>query len=358
MRVLHVIPDIGVSNGIMSVILNYAKAMPNDIIFDVVYLMDNPKDRRNDIELLGGRVYKLGDGPKDVLKMKFFEFFRNNKGMWQAVHIHIPYFSAFIVPFAKMFKIKKICCHCHSTLFSLNPNNEKINRILNLPTRFIVDKKFACGKEAGDYWYGSNYTVLKNAIDCEKFRFNPELRDSTRNRLNLGNSLVVGNIGRTDIIQKNHPFILEIFKEIKKINLNSKLLLIGGEKFEHLDKICIDYDIQDSVEFLGSRSDVDEILQVVDVFLFPSIREGLPVSVVEAQACGLSVLMSDSVTDDVIATDLVHCKSLNDNAKTWAEKCIELSYEKRKDTFEIMKKSGWDIFSNADVLVNYYRGKE
>lgn len=356
MRVLHVIADIGVSNGVMSVILNYAKAMPDDIKFDVVYLMDNPKDRRKDIEAYGGNVYKIGKSPLDVLKLKFYGFFKNHKDIWNVVHIHIPYFSAFIVPFAKLFGVKKVCCHCHSTLFSLNPKNVKINQILNIPTKFIVDKRFACGEKAGEYWYGKNYTVINNAVDCEKFKYDKDKRAKARETLGFKNELIIGHIGRTDIAQKNHSFLLEIFSFIRQSNSDARLMLIGGEKTDSLEEQCRKLRIDDSVLFLGSRADVDFLLQAVDVFVFPSTFEGLPVSVVEAQAAGIPVLMSDSITDEVVVTDELCKMSLTDAPSMWAEKAIELSKLKKKDNFEIMKSAGWDIFDSASRLVEYYRG--
>lgn len=356
MRVLHFVPDIGVSNGIISVVLNYAKAMPSDIKFDVVYLMDNPKDRSSEVKALGGNVYKLGDGPIDVLKLKFYGFFKRHKGEWDVLHIHIPYFSAFVVPAAKMAGIKKICCHCHSTLFSLNPRNLTINKVLNLPTNLIVHKKFACGKAAGDYWYKKNYTVLKNAIDCQKFRFDESARRRVRKENGLTDSLVIGHIGRTDIAQKNHEFLLEIFSCVKSVVSQSKLLLIGGEKSDKLLDICKKLEIENDVLFLGSRNDVSELLQAVDVFVFPSTNEGLPVSVVEAQAAGLPVIMSDAVTQEVIITDGVARLSLGLPAEKWANEIISVSNQNRADTYQLMVKSGWDIHDNANKLIDFYRG--
>lgn len=356
MRVLHFVPDIGVSNGIISVVLNYAKAMPSDIKFDVIYLMDNPKDRSSEVKALGGNVYKLGNGPIDVLKLKFYGFFKLHKGEWDVLHIHIPYFSAFVVPAAKMAGIKKICCHCHSTLFSLNPRNLIINKVLNIPTNFIVHKKFACGKEAGDYWYKKNYTVLKNAVDCLDFRFDKSVREMVRHRMELSGELVIGHIGRTDIAQKNHKFLFEIFSCVKSSVPKSKLMLIGGEKNDKLLEICKELGIENDVLFLGSRNDVSELLQAVDVFAFPSTNEGLPVSVVEAQAAGLPVIMSDAVTQEVIITEGVLRLPLSLPAEKWANEIITSSKIKREDTYRLMVKSGWDIHDNANKLIDFYRG--
>lgn len=357
MRVLHMIPDIGISNGIMSVILNYAKAMPDDIKFDVVYFADKPETKQAEIEALGGKVYKISPpSPKSAIKGEMDKFFKAHKGEWEVLHINAPHFTVFIAPAAKRAGIKKICCHCHSTLFSLKPENLKRNEMLNKPTKFLVDKKFACSKAAGDYWYGKDYTVLNNAIDCEKYRFNEAIRNKVRAEFGLTDELVVAHIGRTDVIQKNHPFLLKAFAEIKKQQPNSKIMLIGATPTDETDKLCAEYGITDDVMFLGLRRDVNELLQGADVFLFPSTQEGLPVSVVEAQAAGLPVLMSDSVTDEVLVVDEATAMSLNESADKWAEKAITLSKLDKKDNFEIMKNAGWNIYDTTQQLIDYYRG--
>lgn len=351
------IPDIGISNGIMSVILNYAKAMPDDIKFDVVYFAEKEKNKKAEIKMLGGRTYRINPpSPKTAIKGEMDKFFKAHKGEWEVLHINAPHFTVFIAPAAKRAGIKKICCHCHSTLFSLNPNNLKRNELLNMPTRYLVDKKFACSKAAGDYWYKNNYCVLKNAIDCSKYVFNDEKRALIRNKMNITDKLVIGHIGRTDVSQKNHSFLLKIFAEIHKKKPNSELLLIGGTSNERLEQFCREEEITDSVEFLGLRNDVNDLLQACDVFLFPSISEGLPVSVIEAQAAGLPVLMSESVTDEVVVTDNVVSLSLNESVTKWAQQAIKLSMSERINTLQAMQSAGWDVFSCSTTLINYYRG--
>ncbi len=351
------ITDIGIANGIVSVILNYARAMPDDIRFDVLYFADREQNRQADIEALGGRVYKINPPSlENVLKREIKKFFNAHKGEWESLHINAPHFTAFIAPPAKMAGIKKICCHCHSTLYSLNPKNIKRNEILSKIAGFLVDKRFACSKAAGDYWYGKNYTVLKNAIDCVKFIFNESTRARVRADLELTDNLVIGHIGRTDIIQKNHPFLLKIFSEIEKQNKNARLLLIGAEQTEKINDLCNEYGITDKVIFIGFRNDVNELLQAVDEFLFPSTNEGLPVSVIEAQTAGLPVLMSDSITEEAIVTNETATLSLNESPNFWAEKAIEMSKLPRKDNFEIMKSAGWNIFDSANELIKFYKG--
>ncbi len=358
MRVLHMIPDIGISNGVMSVILNYFKAMPEDIKFDVVYFSETKKTRQADIEALGGRVFKIdAPSPKDLITGKMNFFFEKHPDEWQALHIHCPHFAVFIAPYAKKHGIHKIAMHCHSTWYSLDPKNNFRNKMLYLMGSRMVDTKFACGKAAGHFWYGSdkNFTVLPNAIDCDKFRYNEEIRNKKREELGLKDSFIVGHLGRVSPPQKNHTFLLKVFSQIKKKKENAVLLMAGAEKNEELDALSKQLGIEKDIFFLGARTDVCALCQAYDLFLFPSFWEGLPVSVVEAQAAGLPVVMSDSVTDEVCVTDHIISLPLSESPEIWAQKALDFSEQKNRYTFDIMKKSGWDIYECAERLVKYYK---
>lgn len=362
MRILHMIPDIGISNGVMSVILNYAKAMPSDIKFDVIYFAEKKETRQADIEALGGRVFKTDmPSPKSLFSGSMKSFFDKHKNEWQALHIHCPHFAVFIAPFAKAAGIKRIAVHCHSTVYSLK-GSQKRNQMLSLYAKYFIKTKFACSSEAGRLWYGSkNYIVLNNGIDCEKYRFNPQLRDKIRNELNIKNTFAVGHIGRTDVPQKNHSFIFKVFAEVKKRREDAVLLLAGAEKNDELCELSKQLNIESSIKYLGIRQDVNELLSAMDVFIFPSTKEGLPVSVIEAQTAGLPVLMSNSVTVEAAVTDLVQMKSLEDNYSAWADDIIgakavyDNMAEARKNACDSVKSAGWDIYDCAKALAEYYK---
>ena len=356
MRVLHMIPDIGIANGVMSAVLNFAKAMPEDIVFDVVYFHETEMTRKSDIEELGGKVYKIRKpSPGQIKSKELTKFFNEHKGEWSALHIHAPHFAVFIAPYAKKAGIKKICVHCHSTDYSLKGNSKR-NELLSLYSKYFVKDKFACSKLAGKFWYGNKpFTVINNAIDCRKFAFSEEARQQKRKELGITDEKVFSHIGRTDIPQKNHTFLLSVFAQIKK-SQKSKLLLIGAEPTDELEKLCRENEMIEDVLFLGMRSDISELLSASDVFLFPSTKEGLPVSLIEAQASGLPVLMSDSVTDEVCVTDSVSKLSLNEDISLWSDKAISLISAGRYDTFDKLFSSRWDISKLTDILSSYYGG--
>ena len=349
------VPDIGISNGVMSVVLNYAKAMPEGVIFDVMYFQETPENRKAEIEALGGRVFKVDKpSPKDVVSKKYASFFIEHKGEWAALHIHAPHFAVFIAPSAKKNGIKKICVHSHTTSYSLKSSSIR-NKLLSLYAKYLVKDKFACSSESGKLWYGNaKFTVLKNAIDCSAYSFSPEERRKVRAEMGIADNLVICNIGRTDIPQKNHTFIFKVFSEIKKTALNAKLLLIGAEETESLKSLSLQLSIAYDISYLGFRSDVASLLQGCDLFLFPSISEGLPVSVVEAQAAGLPVLMSESITKEVVLLDSTVSLSLDKSAEDWSKTAISLTDVKRTNTFDILQNKGWDINAQAKFLNDYY----
>lgn len=357
MRVLHMIPDIGISNGVMSNLLNYFRAMPENVKFDVLYFSEKEHTRQKDIEALGGRVYKIdAPSPKDLVTKKMDNFFNNHKNEWLTLHINCPHFAVFIAGAAKRAGIKKIFVHCHTTYFSLKGNQAR-NRLLSLYAKYFIKNKFACGRDAGKVWYGNkSFTVINNAVDCKKYSFSKTTRENVRKNLELSNNFVVSHIGKTDIEVKNHKFLLNIFAQIKKKQNNAKLLLIGAVETDELNKLCNSLNITEDVIFYGFADNVNELLQASDVFVFPSISEGLPVSVIEAQAADLPVLMSDAITDEVIVTDGVCSKSLDESPDAWSDMAIQISKTQRKDNYELMKNKGWDIYSCADDLLKFYEG--
>ena len=355
MRILHMLPDIGIANGIMSAVLNMAKAMPEDIVFDVVYFHDTENTRKDDIEALGGKIYKIKrPSPSSVFGGDVKALFNAHKGEWSALHIHAPHFAVFIAPQAKRAGIEKICVHCHSTEYSLKGKSSR-NKLLSDYSKLFVKDKFACSENSGKFWYGNkHFTVINNAIDCNKYEFSQETRERVRNEFGFNVEKVFSHIGRADIPQKNHRFLLEVFSEICKL-APSRLLLIGADETEELHSLCEKYEISDNVYFLGLRNDVNELLMASDAFIFPSTKEGLPVSLIEAQASGLPVLMSDTVTDELMVTDLVSTMSLDSSPSAWAEKSVELASVGHIDKTQELQSAGWDIRFAYDKIIDYYK---
>ncbi len=356
MRVLQVIPDIGVANGVMSVILNYAKAMPPDITFDVAYFAEKPQTRQAEIEALGGKVYRLdAPRPQDLCGGKMGHFFAEHTGAWEALHIHCPHFAVFIAPAAKRAGIHKIAVHCHTTAYSLAGNGRR-NQLLSLYAKYLVPTRFACSDAAGKMWYGKrSFRVLNNAIDCAAYAYSPEVRQTVRGREQAADAFAVGHIGQATVKQKNHPFLFTVFAQIAVRKPGAQLWLIGARPTPELNALAEKLQITKQIRYFGQRRDVPELLQGCDVFVFPSFSEGLPVSVVEAQAAGLPVVLSDAVTREVACTPLVQTLSLQQSAEEWAAAALQPQPTRKSPTAALIA-GGWDIQDCTAYLEKIYRG--
>ena len=189
------------------------------------------------------------------------------------------------------------------------------------------------------------------------FKINIKKRNEIRQKLNIESKIVISNVGRFTT-QKNHTFLIDIFNEIYKKNNNAVLMLIGnGEKEDEIKKKVEKLGIQNSVLFMGHRDDVNELMQAMDVFVMPSIYEGLPVVGIEAQAAGLPCFMSkDVITDEVKIAENVKFISLDDNAEKWADEILSSDLT-RKDNEIALKKAGYFIEDMVKELTEQYKVK-
>lgn len=242
-----------------------------------------------------------------------------------------------------------------------------IKNIMQFPLRYQADVLLACGRSAGEWLYGKRacaserFHILPNAVELEKFRYVQAVRYRIRKELSCQDTeLVIGHVGRFEE-QKNHKFLLKVYAQIHRHRPDSRLLLIGEGLLEaEIRQWAKRLNLEESVYFMGNRNDVHKLMQAMDIFLFPSLFEGLPVTVVEAQASGLPVLMSDQITDEVMVTDLVHKLPLNSRngtagmEETWAEEAVELAGTKRQDRVVEMKEAGYDIDRSAQLIKDFY----
>ena len=201
-----------------------------------------------------------------------------------------------------------------------------------------------------------NFEIIKNGIAIKKFEYNEEIRSLKREELGLkDDEIVITHIGRF-VLQKNHNFLVEIMKELVKLNSKYKLLLVGNGELEQKIKEKIEkLNLKKNIKILGVRKDINSILQATDLFILPSFHEGLPVTLVEAQGAGLKCFISDSVTREIdLECGLTEFISLNKSAQEWAEIIDNNKEYKRKNTVEALRKHGYDMTQNAKELENLY----
>lgn len=234
--------------------------------------------------------------------------------------------------------------------------------MLQLPIQHTADYLFACSDKAGKWLYGekatkqANYRMIPNGVNLKRFAFCEEKRQQMRQELGIAkDTFVLGHIGRITA-PKNHQFLAELFAEYHKENPNSRLLLIGnGELFETVQQQCVQLGISDAVIMVGSKTNTEDYYQAMDVFVFPSLWEGLPVSVVEAQANGLPCLLSDVITHDVDLTDQVKYLSLTDK-KAWLREVADIQRKPRIATTaeNMVRLQPFDATVVAKQLQSFY----
>ena len=247
--------------------------------------------------------------------------------------------------------------HSHSTGTRGNKIEQLVKNILQFPVRYTADYLFACSDDAGKKFFGNkkNYYVIKNAIDVDKYKFNRSLRNKMRKSLNVEDKFVVGHVG-SFTYAKNHKFLLDIFYEIQKQNRKAILLLLGdGELRKSIESHIKKLRIEDKVILTGVVPNVNEYLQAMDIFVFPSIYEGFGMAVIEAQVAGLNCFVSSNLPEEVFITDLINGISINESAEHWASLIINnMNKLERKDVSAIIKDAGYDIVTYACWLQNFY----
>jgi glycosyltransferase len=299
------------------------------------------------------RKINLVKGAKKILK--------NNN--YDVIHIHSgSIFSLYTVAkLAKKSGIKKVIIHSHATGYN-TLQHKIIKKITGNKMEKYVDYYLACSEDAAKWKFPNNiikkgkYQIVKNGIDIEKFKFNEKIRNEYREKLGLNNKFVICHIGRFDV-NKNQRFLVDIFKEIQKDYKNAILLLVGdGEEKNKIESIVKNYQISNNVIFLGIRNDIDKILQAVDLFVFPSIFEGLGIAAIEAQAAGLKTLVSENIPDEANISELFERISL-ENKEEWIKKIehhIKTSGNIRKDMSSIIRAKGYDSKESAKKLEYIY----
>ncbi|WP_242825412.1 glycosyltransferase family 1 protein [Desulfitobacterium dichloroeliminans] len=349
-------------SGVDVIVMEYYRNIDRSRIqFDFIMDGDNETPIDQEIKELGGRVYKVDPYEHNIKKnmKQCYEILRENQ--YSIVHAHLNTLSVFPLYEAWRAKIPVRIAHNHSTAANGEVKKTVMKYMLKPFAKKFATHYSACSTVAGrwlfgDYSYDSGEVKLvNNAINIEKFSFNKQVRDRIRNDLNLKEKLVIGHVGRF-VYQKNHAFLIDIFYEIHKRNKNTILMLIGSGGLEQSIKEKVaTLRLTDSVLFLGLREDVSELMQAMDVFVFPSHYEGLGMVVIEAQAAGLRTIVSEAIPEEAKLTDLFEYCSLSQPARYWAEivlNCYD-GNERRQRNNEL-RQSGYDIVTAADELREWY----
>ena len=367
-KVLYFIDRMG-RGGIQTLVFDIVSKLDrNEIKVDFLFL-DDGKEYDLEKKLIENdyTVYKLNDiwieKPSDFFKMdKALEHFFKENNNYDIIHFHSTSKNYLVLKKAKKYCIPVRVAHSHSTGFQ-SKNYLKIifgtilkNKLIKYSTDF-----FACSEEAGEWLFGHkivespNFDIIKNGIDCELFKFKKDIRKKIRNELKINeNTIVIGHVGRFTKV-KNHSFLIEVFKEYSNKNNNSVLLLVGdGPLKKDIEEKVHKYHLDKKVIFTGLKENVNDYLQAMDYFVFPSEKEGLGIVLIEAQANGLKCFTSKgTVPKEANVSDTVDYISLKLDAKEWAKQILSSS-PNRLDNAKKIKESGYDINESVKKIKEFY----
>lgn len=280
------------------------------------------------------------------------------------VHAHTYYNSVFSLLAARIEGVRLRIAHSHNTRSESSPSLIKkvYFAISGKLIYFCANRFIACGTDAGRALFGqkANFTVINNGIDIKQFEFNETARHKLRTDLGVKShkTRVLLHVGRFEE-QKNHNYLINIFLRYRELNPDSILVLVGdGPLRESVQKQINASKIDGSVRVLGKRSDVNDLYSAADVFVFPSLFEGLPVVLIEIQANGLSALISDTIDTEVKLTPGVHFKSIEDSPRSWARALEELSSVRYSKEGKAMSGGVYDIASVVLDLYNIYKSTD
>ena len=352
--------------GAESMIMNlYRKMDRSRVQLDFMVHTEEHCQFDDEIEKMGGRIYRM---PRFRVYNLFFyrrawrKFFQMHPE-YRVVHGHMGATAAIYLHEANQAGCFTIA-HSHSadnpclTLYDL------LYSIFSWPTRYVAKQLFGCSTEAGVNRYGKKaasslkYRNFPNAIDLKRFEYGISERDKYRKELGIdSNQLVVIHVGRVTS-PKNPAMIFRVFKEIVRQEPQAKCYWVGTGELEDKYRRMIEEDhLDDRICMTGVRSDIPSLLMAADCFLFPSLWEGLPVSVIEAQAAGIPCVLSDAISREVAVSDLVEWHSLSESPELWANRCLIMarnSQQHRQSPTEAIRKAGYDIEDSVRWLADFY----
>ena len=372
-RVLQVLTIMN-RGGAENMIMNYYRNVDRSKVqFDFLLHRQDEGAFDGEIESLGGKIYRMpAISPKNYYKYKkALSIFFDQHPEYRIVHSHLNALSVLVLKEAEKKNVPIRIAHSHlavepfaiKKIFSPNTDvkatiKDSIQSLIRKKVRKYATHYFSCGEKAGGWLFGkenrSKVEVINNAIDSKKFVFDPEISQEVRRELNLEGKKIIGHVGRFNE-QKNHFFLIEIFERVARAIPNSCLLLIGdGNLKPKIERRAEELNIEEHVLFLGLQENIPRLLQSFDLFLFPSLYEGLPVTLIEAQASGIPIVASNTITSEVDITGLTTFCNLNSPVQHWADKVVQNIDHKRKNTYQMIVDGKYDIVENAYKLQEFY----
>lgn len=348
------------AGGLETLIMNWYRNIDrNKVQFDFLVHYQGKFFYDDEIVRLGGKIYHLSvrDDSNFIKYLRDLDQFFKEHKEYKIVHGHMESLGKFYFKVAKKHGVPVRIAHSHNS--ATEPTLKgKVKGVLAKGFPKYATHYFACSELAGRFMFGNrNFTVIKNAIDLSRFQYNEGIRVAMRKEMNLNNKFVIGHVGRF-CTQKNQKYLVDIFEQIRKQKSNVVLLLIGkGELLEEVKAYVAEKSLSESVRFLGVRDDVNKLYDAMDVFVFPSLFEGLGIVAIEAQVSRLMTVCSDVVPKEANVTEYYKAIPLQESPERWAEEICEYAdgYEK-KDVTDKIRNAGYDIKKSALMLQQFYQG--
>lgn len=365
-KVLQVVGSLRIG-GAETVAMNLYRYINRDIFqFDYLVYGNNIGAYESEVKALGGQVIHIDYSYRNLNKYKeeFVDVLRNN-GPYTIVHSHMMFHNSLVLSIARRFGIPITVSHAHSTNDGGTSNNPIIKTIRALyvnKARNIINNNsdliVACGTDAGEYLYGkAEYSrrgfLLKNGIDLNKYKFDKDLRAKFRKKYNIEDKKVLGCVGHFEKV-KNHSFLIDVFNQIHKLDSDTVLILLGdGSLKKEIEKKCIELGINNDVVFIGNVNNVNEWMQAMDFLLMPSLYEGIPLTLIEAQAAGLKCFVSNKVSEESNVTGWLDYLPLNEEC--WVSKVNQYTcYDRSTNWSDKIIKNGYDVETNVSSLQKKY----
>ncbi len=372
-RVLQVITIMN-RGGAETMIMNYYRAMDKSKVqFDFLVHRTEKGAYDDEIKALGGHIYHMpGIMPKNLIGYtKALNSFFKNHQEYKIVHSHLNAYSYWVLKAAKKNRVPIRIAHSHTAIEPIHKKlflknidltttiKDMMQSIIRHLVPSLATHHFACGRKAAIWLFGKknldNVHILNNAIDAKKFTYNENVAAVEKKKLKLNGEYILGHVGSFGE-PKNHAFLIDVFYQLLQKHSNMVLVLIGdGYLRTKIEQKAKDLNIFENIRFMGVQKDIPSLLQAFDLFLFPSLYEGLPVTLIEAQAAGLKIITSDRVTKEaVVVNDLVQFLPLDKSAMDWSKYILENKEYAREDTYTKIVEGCYDIHANAKELEQLY----
>ena len=362
-KVLHFVATMSAPGGVQSLLSNYYECMDhNKVAFDFAAFDNRNTEYRQKYENMGAKIHYIPPKKKGLVAhiREIARLFDENS--YTIVHTHQNFRGALTIWIAKRKGVKTRIVHSHR---SNAPESTKVRLIRKIMTPWIIHNAtdlWACGQDAALWLYGKKRVesgcvrILPNAIHTDRFAYDQQMRDKMRGEYDLEGKFVIGNVSRFNT-QKNHARLIDIFDEIHRRIPNAVLFLVGdGELKTSIQEKVHKLGLDEFVIFAGARTDVPNMLQLMDFFVLSSDFEGLPVVLLEAQCNGLACIAGDNITKEVAVTDNMFYVPQNASPAQWADVIEEKMNYQRKDGSGTVRAKGYDIHDQAKTLEEFYLG--